>query len=81
MQPIVRSLLVEALEPAVLDFETEVPGLRLRNDLNRLDDVRSIHACEAEVFYSVRIVEVMARTVLLRVTGALFLLAGCRTLG
>jgi hypothetical protein len=64
MEPIVRPLLVEVLEPTVLDFETDLPGFYLRNDLNALDNVRSVDAFEAVVFYAVRIVEVMARTVL-----------------
>jgi hypothetical protein len=58
-----RSLL-EAFDPTVTAFRCEESGFVLRDDLDRLDRVRSAGAEEAVVFYCSRILEVMARSLL-----------------
>lgn len=64
MSPLAPSSLLEAFDPTVTAFRCEESGFVLRDDLDRLDRVRSAGAAEAVVFYCSRILEVMTRCLL-----------------
>jgi hypothetical protein len=55
------SPIVDALEPAVVDYWIDDTGFALASDLARLDRVRAAGATESAVLYCNRIVEAMAR--------------------
>lgn len=55
------SPIVDALQPAVVDYWIDDTGFALASDLARLDRVRAAGAAESAVLYCNRIVEAMAR--------------------